>query len=250
MHIYVEEDGHSPSTREFRLRFGIFQPSEVLKDALYRAYLRKEYERSRIGVPVGPYIDRRDVGQFQSPSIPAMGPATTNIATPGYGGPITGPAALPNQTTIREGQSMDLAGILGGITQTASTIRDVKNILNPPIMGAQLPATIPPGVGTQNVNWGSMVGGAVLGEVAENVYDFFKDEAPALPMNGAAAACATKPSDIVYKWSEKDQRYVARKKYKRRRQRLATKSDIKDLASLKGIVGQGKVMETWIATHC
>ena len=250
MHIYVEEDGHSPSAREFRLRFGIFQPSEVLKDALYRAYLRKEYERSRIGVPVGPYIDRRDVGQFQSPSIPAMGPATTNIATPGYGGPITGPAALPNQTTIREGQSMDLAGILGGITQTASTIRDVRNILNPPIMGQQLQQAIPPGVGTTQVSLPSVLGGAVLGEAAESIYEYFAE--PGLPagVNGAAAACATKPSDIVYKWSEKDQRYVARKKYKRRRQRLATKSDIKDLASLKGIVGQGKVMETWIATHC
>ena len=204
----------------------------------------------RIGVPVGPYIDRRDVGQPPSAVLPSLDTGPANLATPPYGGSITGPAALPNQTNIQTERPMDLAGILGGITQTASTIRDVRNILNPPIMGAQLPATIPPGVGTQNVNWGSMVGGAVLGEVAENVYDFFKDEAPALPMNGAAAACATKPSDIVYKWSEKDQRYVARKKYKRRRQRLATKSDIKDLASLKGIVGQGKVMETWIATHC
>ena len=253
MHIYVEEDGHSPSTREFRLRFGIFQPSEVLKDALYRAYLRKEYERSRIGVPVGPYIDRRDVGQLQSPSIPAMGPATTNIATPGYGGPITGPAALPNQTTIREGQSMDLAGILGGISSTAATIADVRRILNPPVMGGGVGPYIGPGVGTQPVGFPSVVGGAVLGEVAETVYDWWNNgDAPAgLPatVNGGAA-CATKPSDIVYKWSEKDQRYVARKKYKRRRQRLATKSDIKDLASLKGIVGQGKVMETWIATHC
>lgn len=36
---------------------------------------------------------------------------------------------------------------------------------------------------------------------------------------------------------------------KRRRKRLATASDIADLAKLKGVLGQGKAMETWIATH-
>jgi len=40
-----------------------------------------------------------------------------------------------------------------------------------------------------------------------------------------------------------------KKKSRRRRQRLATKSDIKDLASLKGIIGTGKAFDTWIATH-
>lgn len=34
-----------------------------------------------------------------------------------------------------------------------------------------------------------------------------------------------------------------------RRKRLLTHSDAVDLAKLKGIVGQGKAMETWIATH-
>lgn len=36
---------------------------------------------------------------------------------------------------------------------------------------------------------------------------------------------------------------------KRRRKRLATQSDLKDLAALKGILGNGKAFETWIATH-
>ena len=204
----------------------------------------------RIGVPVGPYIDRRDVSQSSGAVLPSLDTGPANLATPPYGGSIAGPAALPNQTNIQTERPMDLAGILGGITQTASTIRDVRNILNPPIMGQQLQQAIPPGVGTTQVSLPSVLGGAVLGEAAESIYEYFAE--PGLPagVNGAAAACATKPSDIVYKWSEKDQRYVARKKYKRRRQRLATKSDIKDLASLKGIVGQGKVMETWIATHC
>jgi hypothetical protein len=103
---------------------------------------------------------------------------------------------------------------------------------------------------TTPVGWPSVVAGGVLGEAAESVYDWFSGDSPQGVPNGGGMPGCTKPSDIVYKWSEKDQKYVARKKYKRRRNRLATKSDIKDLASLKGIVGQGKVMETWIATHC
>lgn len=36
---------------------------------------------------------------------------------------------------------------------------------------------------------------------------------------------------------------------RRRRKRLATTSDIKDLAALKAVLGGGKAFETWIATH-
>lgn len=39
------------------------------------------------------------------------------------------------------------------------------------------------------------------------------------------------------------------KKTKRRRKRLATATDIKDLSSLKGVLGNGKAFEIWIATH-
>lgn len=39
------------------------------------------------------------------------------------------------------------------------------------------------------------------------------------------------------------------KRTRRRRKRLATKMDIKDLASLKGIVGTGEAFKVWIATH-
>lgn len=42
---------------------------------------------------------------------------------------------------------------------------------------------------------------------------------------------------------------VCRPKRRRRRKRLATKSDLSDLAALKGILGAGKMMEVWIATH-
>lgn len=40
-----------------------------------------------------------------------------------------------------------------------------------------------------------------------------------------------------------------KKKCRRRRKRLATVSDIKDLAALKAVLGNGEAFKTWIATH-
>jgi len=40
-----------------------------------------------------------------------------------------------------------------------------------------------------------------------------------------------------------------KKKTRRRRKRLATRSDIKDLAALKGVIGGGEAFKVWIATH-
>ena len=65
---------------------------------------------------------------------------------------------------------------------------------------------------------------------------------------GSMGGC-NNPSDIVFKWSPQAQDYVPQKRRKRRRKQLVTQSDIKGLAALKGVVGTGKIMETWIATH-
>ena len=42
---------------------------------------------------------------------------------------------------------------------------------------------------------------------------------------------------------------ISKVKCKRRRRRLATHSDIKDLAALSAILGKGKLLETWVATR-
>lgn len=39
------------------------------------------------------------------------------------------------------------------------------------------------------------------------------------------------------------------KKRRRRHRNLATRGDIRDLSALKGVIGQGKLLEAWIATH-
>ena len=60
-----------------------------------------------------------------------------------------------------------------------------------------------------------------------------------------AAACGG--ASPVYKKVCGEYKWVQPKR--RRRKRLATQGDLKDLAALKGILGNGKAFEVWIATH-
>ena len=97
-------------------------------------------------------------------------------------------------------------------------------------------------MGRRNRMLEGLGGGAVGGGIIEGVEEFFFGEDEMDTMG-------CKPSDIVYQWDECAQDYVPKKKRKRRRKQLVTKGDIKGLAALKGVVGTGKIMETWIATH-
>ena len=67
----------------------------------------------------------------------------------------------------------------------------------------------------------------------------FTPEAPAATCGGASPVY--KKVCGQYKWVQPK---------RRRRKRLATQGDLKDLAALKGILGNGKSFEVWIATHC
>lgn len=60
------------------------------------------------------------------------------------------------------------------------------------------------------------------------------------PSSSCGASPVWKKVCGTYKW-------VVPKR--RRRRQLITQSDAAGLAKLKGIVGQGKTMEVWIATH-
>lgn len=70
--------------------------------------------------------------------------------------------------------------------------------------------------------------GPSLPEMAGNVVEYFTDDA-----TGEAAVVAVKKPC----------------KRRRRRRRLATQSDIRDLAALKAVLGDGQNLKTWIATH-
>lgn len=100
--------------------------------------------------------------------------------------------------------------------------------------------------------------GAAAGELLEEGIEFvqglFGEEQPAMegqliPASSAMAACDLQPENYYYGWSSAANGYVLKKKRRRRRKMLATPSDLKQLAALKGVLGQGKAFETWIATR-
>jgi len=72
---------------------------------------------------------------------------------------------------------------------------------------------------------------------------------PVVPPMGGGGSCGVSDprNEYVLKFSCNEWRWV--KKRKRRSKRLATASDIKDLSSLMGVLGSGKNLTTWIATH-
>ena len=145
---------------------------------------------------------------------------------------------------------MDLSNILGQITDVARTYYNIRGMRYPqtpaPYTGpitaqpvSATPAFAAPMLGQLIPRAGGIVGGTALGYGLGEIFD------GGMPV--PEGVC--KPSDVVYQWDECSQSYVAKKKRKRRRKQLVTKGDIKGLAALKGVVGTGKIMETWIATH-
>lgn len=71
--------------------------------------------------------------------------------------------------------------------------------------------------------------GPTLTEAAGNVVDYFTDD---------GVITTSTPIKLQDKC-----------KRRRRRRRLATQSDIRDLAALKAVLGDGQNLKTWIATH-
>jgi hypothetical protein len=265
-----------------RIKSGHWSPERAgqVFDYATRARVNEQLRR-RYELSVGPDWRPPSLRQPTSQGIPAMVPRTAQ--NPQGLLPTTDRRDIPpqNETIVQTtggDRSMDLSNILSGVAQAAQTYYDIRNMRNPPIMNQQqiqlgggppityggTPPFAPP---TRNVATGMVpyVGQGIVNEGIGQLWDygtelwedwFGPDRPQGLPApingnGGGQMACAElNPANVVYKWDAATQQYTPRKKYRRRRRRLATKSDIKDLASLKGIVGQGKVMETWIATHC
>ena len=75
----------------------------------------------------------------------------------------------------------------------------------------------------------------------------FPDIGSFLTGGDASTTTTQPPQRCGYLWNPDTQKWV--KKSRRRRKRLATQSDLKDLAALKGILGSGEAFKVWIATH-
>lgn len=158
-----------------------------------------------------------------------------------------------------------VASVVGDVASTAEQIGQVGVAFEEAVGGirgqvAALPALIrggrpvlTPGTRAQDVAAGVGLG-EIIEEGLEYVTGLFDDEEQVMegeliPANGAMAACDLDPANYYYGYSSAANGYVLKKKRRRRRKMLATPSDLKQLAALKGVLGQGKAFETWIATR-
>jgi len=227
--------------------------------------------------------DRRDLGR-SGPSFPVGGgpgagrvearamPSFPQVAPPASSG--LPPASPPFRPIVRENAASPQIRLPSG--QTLPPLP--PQILNPPTF----PTTQPKGVldviidlikpkptnGLTKVlnplNQGEKPMGAVTdfvlgaGQIYANYQGAKQD--PFIPYNPMAAgipfvdvipegpdACSVK--GWVWNPSANCGAGKWQKKSRRRRRRLATHGDLKDLAALKGVLGGGKAFETWIATH-
>ena len=191
--------------------------------------------------PQNPYVIPR-------PVLPPVAPTTAGSTAPQVSGqgarvneaPIpqsvpetfaaTGPGKL--EPLVQEGtqtMSLDLGNLLGTLGSQYISARygqpPVPQVMAPTIQAQGPQAGVLQPVLAPAVGMG-------LGALAGEAYDFFTDEQKAQMGNGMRI----------------DPRTGRPCKARRRRRRLATTSDIKDLAALKSVLSPAD-LKTWIATH-
>jgi len=209
------------------------------------------YGVGRSAIPVGTPISLADVKQPQVAGVSQVVSGSTGISTGSIYGVLgtsrrvtTAPdqALVSNQQTTEE-EAMDLGSIVTTLGSQYIQARFGQPTVRP-VMGPAYPsvsAAIPVGMGVDT--YGITPTPAFL---------------PALP--GAVAATGSLASKIGGAVAGLGLGLAAdeiaaiagvasKVKCRRRRRRLATHSDIKDLAALKAVLGSGKAFDTWIATR-
>ena len=191
--------------------------------------------------PQNPYVIPR-------PVLPPVAPTTARSAPPQVSGQSTRineaqiPVSIPQtfaavgeqklEPLVQEGtqtMSLDLGNLLGTLGSQYISAR---------YGGPRAPQVMAPTIQAQGPQAGVLqpvlapAVGMGLGALAGEAYDFFTDDQKAQLGNGMRI----------------DPRTGRPCKSRRRRKRLATTSDIKDLAALKSVLSPAD-LKTWIATH-
>jgi len=218
---------------------------DAIRDGRYFYSLLQQLQQLRAsGVPVGQGIDRRDL-PGASAQLPSVDERVTGTGI-GLSPSIVGRQAtqgLPNVPVQEKDEEMDLGAIMGGLTQAVDIYGRVKDIqrgtMRQPMVGMQGP--ISPTFVAEEDRFGvnpftlgslpALIGGG--GSLASKIASAIGGLGLGLAADEIAAVATV----------------CAKTKSRRRRRRLATHSDIKDLAALKAILGSGKAFDTWIATR-
>ena len=219
----------------------------------WRALLRQAARGSRADIPLGAPISVGDSAKQSGAGVPTMVAPPARVST----GPISsavgatsGQQTAPNQTflptqPITKRQTMDLGNILKDLATTYITTRYGQR----PYMGQPNAAFNEYGYvpaddyGVTPVRFGRMPSPFTTSRIASGMLGG-RSTADKIGYAIAGLGLGIAAEDVA------EIAAVASKvKCRRKRRRLATHSDIKDLAALKAVLGTGKAFDTWIATR-
>lgn len=204
-----------------------------------------------------PEVDRRDKTPLQVElpvvawSVSPAGDGRWNIITPG--GVQIYRLSKSGAEIIMQEQGLPLPAwwnpIPTGIVESTDEetdvgiLGDIYDVVDTSL-GGLLPGGVPPQL---PVGWGGPTAPIFNPPTTVNlpVPQSTGGMVPPPPGGYAVASCDNDP----YKGMIYTVKRGWHKRPRRRRRDLATKGDLKDLASLKGILGTGKAFDTWIATH-
>ena len=228
-------------------------------DYRFRAAIsaRLRAQSARTQVSMGPPLDRRDLPIQSGRGIPTVYEQATDFPTTAFPRsavrtnqtpqqsilPSQPAQILPRQTqTGGPRMALDLGSIVQSLGEQYITTR--WGMPDRAIMGDGRTAPIQP----TRVSYPAGVGTGLVPTPAF---------APLVPFVGQAAGVTGKIAGILGGLGlglAADEigavaGAISKVKCKRRRRRLATHSDIKDLAALSAVLGKGKLLETWVATR-
>ena len=230
--------------------------------AAISARLRAQSASSEVSM--GPPIDRRDLPIGSGRSVPQVYEQTTDFPTTAFPRSSVGINQTPQQSILssqpaqilpRQTQTggprmaLDLGSIVRSLGEQYITTR--WGMPDRAIMGdgrtapiAATPVSYPAGVGAGMVT-PALAPLALAGGAARGIYGFLAGSSKAkIAAYLGGLGLALSADEIALMAAD-----LSKVKCKRRRRRLATHSDIKDLAALSAVLGKGKLLETWVATR-
>jgi hypothetical protein len=179
--------------------------------------------------PLPPEIDRRDIPlpPPPEPRMPLSDQAWFERMNPGqtYRPPVSAAPIIAPPSPTGVSKSMDLGALISDLGS-----QYIQTRFAPTPAAPLFPAAVP-----------AVAAGVGAAAASMGVGLPFVDVIPGAPDSSCGRG---KP---VYKYHCGEYKWVYPKR--RRRKALATQSDLRGLAALKGVLGQGKAFEVWIATH-
>ncbi len=201
-------------------------------------------------VSVPPEIDRRDEPYFEAAmevvdnwfdfnTFKERGVRVLHSPSGTLWNPSTGLAEQAPAQPIGPVVPIIQAGIVESEEETMGVLGDIYDVVDT-TLGGVLPGGVPLQIPS---GWGGPL--PQVSAAAPPVV--INQPIPGVPAV-ASTSCDNDPmKGMVYKKICGQYRWVKQKR--RRRKALATQSDLKGLAALKGVLGTGKAFEVWIATH-